>query len=170
MNCRINAEDPSRNFAPSPGRVEEFVPPGGPGIRIDTALVDGTVVPEYYDSLIAKIASSGRTRETVIQRLKGALSETIITGVETTIPLHQTILKDKRFLRGEYHTQLLDNEISTWDFKPQLSKEEIAMLYLTLNYPFSGQGRFQLQTSQTRWRNAPQTEPTPRPPLFVEGL
>src|SRR5437667_4394112 len=61
MNCRINAEDPSRGFAPSPGRVEEFVPPGCPGVRVDTAMIDGAVIPEYYDSLIAKIASYGRT-------------------------------------------------------------------------------------------------------------
>jgi acetyl-CoA carboxylase, biotin carboxylase subunit len=170
MNCRINAEDPSRNFAPAPGRVEKFVPPGGPGIRVDTAMIDSAVIPEYYDSLIAKIASHGRTREEAIQRLKGALSETIITGVETTIPLHQTILEDKVFLRGDYHTQLLDNKIATWNFKPQLSKEEVAMLHLTANYPFPGTSKPQLETNQTRWRNTLQKQPTPRQPLFVEGL
>src|SRR5204862_3516901 len=68
MNCRINAEDPSKGFAPSPGRVEQFVPPGGPGIRVDTAIIDGAVIPEYYDSLIAKIASYDRTREEPNQR------------------------------------------------------------------------------------------------------
>jgi acetyl-CoA carboxylase biotin carboxylase subunit len=170
MNCRINAEDPSRAFAPSPGHVEEFVPPGGPGIRVDTAMIDGAVIPEYYDSLIAKIASHGRTREEAIQRLKGALSETIIIGVETTIPLHQTILEDKGFVRGDYNTQFLDNKISTWNFKPQLSKEEVAMLHLTANYPFPVTSKSQLESGRTRWRNTLQTEPTPRQPLFVEGL
>jgi len=170
MNSRINAEDPSRNFAPSPGRIEEFVPPAGPGIRVDTAIIDGAVVPEYYDSLIAKIASHGRTREEAIQRLKGALSETIVNGVETTIPLHQTILEDKGFVSGDYHTQLLDNKIATWDFKPRLSVEEVAMLDLTADYPLSGTGKSSLQNSQTRWRNTLQTEPSPRQPLFVEGL
>ena len=170
LNCRINAEDPSRNFTPSPGQIEEFVPPGGPGIRVDTALVDGTVVPEYYDSLIAKIASHGRARDEAIQRLKGALSETIIDGVKTTIPVHQAILEDKMFVRGDYHTQLLDTKISTWDFSPQLSKQEIAMLYLTMSYPSSRTDNFRLQTRQNKWRNAPQMEPTPRQPLFVEGL
>jgi acetyl-CoA carboxylase biotin carboxylase subunit len=170
MNCRINAEDPSRGFAPSPGRVEEFVPPGGPGIRVDTAMIDGAVIPEYYDSLIAKIASYGRTREEAIHRLKGALSETIIIGIETTIPLHQTILEDKGFVRGDYHTQLLDNKISTWNFKPQLSMEEVAMLHLTANYPLSGISKSQLERTPTRWRNTLQTEPSPRQPLFVEGL
>jgi acetyl-CoA carboxylase biotin carboxylase subunit len=170
MNCRINAEDPSRNFAPSPGRVEEFVPPGGPGIRVDTAMIDGAVIPEYYDSLIAKIASHGRTREEAIQRLKVALSETIITGVETTIPLHQTILENEGFVRGDYHTQLLDNKISTWDFKPQLSMEEIAMLHLAANYPTSGTSKSSFQNDKTRWRNTLQKELMPRQPLFVEGL
>src|SRR6266571_1823963 len=170
MNCRINAEDPSRGFAPSPGRVEEFVPPGGPGIRVDTAMIDGAVIPEYYDSLIAKIASHGRTREEAIQRLKGALSETIVIGLETTIPLHQTILEDKDFVCGDYHTQLLDNKISTWNFKPQLSKEEIAMLHFAANHPFLGTSKSKLERTQTRWRNTLQTEPSPRQPLFVEGL
>src|SRR5438094_5409905 len=85
MNCRINAEDPSKGFAPSPGHVEEFVSPGGPGVRVDTATIDGAVIPEYYDSLIAKIASYGRSRKEAIQRLKGALSETISIGVATAI-------------------------------------------------------------------------------------
>jgi len=98
------------------------------------------------------------------------LSETVIIGVETTIPLHQTILEDKSFVRGDYHTQLLDNKISTWNFKPQLSKEEVAMLHLTANHPVLGTGKSQLESGQTRWRNALQTEPSPRHPLFVEGL
>jgi acetyl/propionyl-CoA carboxylase alpha subunit len=126
-------------------------------------MIDGADIPEYYDSLIAKIASHGRTREEAIQRLKGALSETIIIGVETTIPLHQTILENKGFVRGDYHTQLLDN-------KPQLSKEEVAMLHLTANHPFLGTSKSQPESSQTRWRNTLQTEPSPRHPLFVEGL
>src|SRR5438094_7930684 len=71
MNCRINAEDPSKGFVPSPGRVEEFVSPGGPGIRVDTAMINGAVIPEYYDSLIAKIESAVIQREEAIQRLKG---------------------------------------------------------------------------------------------------
>src|SRR5438094_10584568 len=107
MNCRINAEDPSRGFAPSPGRVEEFVPPGGPGIRVDTAMIDGAVIPEYYDSLIAKIASYDRTREEAIERLKGALSDTIIVGVETTLPVHWTICGDKSSVRGDYYIQFI---------------------------------------------------------------
>jgi acetyl-CoA carboxylase, biotin carboxylase subunit len=170
MNCRVNAEDPSKSFAPSPGRVDEFVPPGGPGIRVDTAMTAGAVIPEYYDSLIAKIASHGQTREEAIQRLKGALGETIIVGVETTIPLHQNILEDKGFARGDYHTQILDNKISTWNFKPQLSTEEIAMLYLTANYPFPSKSKPQPESRLTSWRDTLQKEPASRQALFVEGL
>src|SRR5207249_6678704 len=70
MNCRINAEDPSKGFVPSPGRVEEFVSPGGPGMRVDTAMIDGAVIPEYYDSLIAQFASHGRTRGEASPRLE----------------------------------------------------------------------------------------------------
>jgi acetyl-CoA carboxylase, biotin carboxylase subunit len=170
MNCRINAEDPSKGFAPSPGRVVEFVPPGGPGIRVDTAITDGAVIPEYYDSLIAKIAAHAQTREEAIQRLKGALSETIMVGVETTIPLHQNILEDKGFVRGDYHTQLLDNKISSWNLKPQLSTEEVAMLYLAANYPFPEMSKSHLESSRGRWRDTLQKDPAPRQPLFVEGL
>jgi acetyl-CoA carboxylase biotin carboxylase subunit len=169
MNCRINAEDPSRNFAPTPGLVEEFVPPGGPGIRVDTALFNGAVVPEYYDSLIAKIAAQGRTRVEVTERLKTALSETIITGVETTIPVHQAILTQRSFLQGNYHTQLLDEKMSSWDLRPKLSKEEVAILYMTTKYPVPETTRSQ-QPPHNTWRSLPQTDPAVRKPLFVEGL
>jgi acetyl-CoA carboxylase, biotin carboxylase subunit len=169
MNCRINAEDPSRNFAPTPGHVEEFVPPGGPGIRVDTALFNGAIVPEYYDSLIAKIAAQGLTRSEVIERLKTALSETIITGVETTIPLHQAVLTHRSFLQGNYHTQLLDGKMSSWDLRPRLSNEEVAMLYMTTKYPVPGTTESQ-QPPRNNWRSLPQTDPAVRKPLFVEGL
>src|SRR5207249_722924 len=77
MNCRINAEDPARGFIPSPGRVDKFVPPGGPGVRVDSALYDGAFVPEYYDSLVAKVAAQGLDRREVIERMKVALGETV---------------------------------------------------------------------------------------------
>ena len=170
MNCRINAEDPSRNFAPTPGLVQEFVPPGGPGIRVDTALFNGAVVPEYYDSLIAKIASLAPTRDEAIQRLRMALNETIVTGVETTIPVHQAILENKNFLLGNYHTQMLDEKMSSWDLRPKLSKEAIAMLYLTTKYPVDGRNGFQRDQGREKWRSVPQTEPIGRTPLFVEGI
>ncbi|HZY48123.1 MAG TPA: acetyl-CoA carboxylase biotin carboxylase subunit, partial [Candidatus Bathyarchaeia archaeon] len=167
LNCRINAEDPSRNFAPAPGRVEQFVAPGGIGVRVDTSLFNGAPVPEYYDSLIAKIACSGRSREETIRRMKGALSETIIAGVETTLPVHEAILEDKGFLRGEYHTQLLDEKISTWDLSHLLSREEVAMLYLTTKYKSLRAKEFRSKEIE-RWRDGLREEPGTRQPLFVE--
>src|SRR5947208_5182955 len=82
MNCRINAEDPARGFIPSPGRVDKFVPPGGPGVRVDSALYDGAFVPEYYDSLVAKVAAQGLERRVVIERMKVALGETVVGGLK----------------------------------------------------------------------------------------
>jgi acetyl-CoA carboxylase biotin carboxylase subunit len=86
INCRINAEDPRRNFVPSPGTVIHYHPPGGPGIRVDSALFSGCSIPEYYDSMIAKLASWGRNRGEAIHRMKAALEEIEIIGVPTTIP------------------------------------------------------------------------------------
>src|SRR5713101_10134224 len=114
MNCRINAEDPALGFVPSPGRVEKFVPPGGPGVRVDSALYDGAFVPEYYDSLVAKIATHGLDRPQAIERMRVALGETVVEGVKTTIPVHQTILENGNFLEGNYHVQFLDKMLSGW--------------------------------------------------------
>src|SRR5208337_3884603 len=87
INCRINAEDP-RNFAPSPGTVIHYHPPTGPGVRVDSALFSGYTIPEYYDSMVAKLATRGRDRDEAIQRMRVALDEIEIAGVPTTIPLH----------------------------------------------------------------------------------
>src|SRR5438132_1968782 len=100
LNCRINAEDPARGFIPSPGRVDRFVPPGGPGVRVDSALYDGAFVPEYYDSLVAKVAVLGLDRAEVIGRMKVALTEMIVDGIKTTIPVHQTILEGRKYRLG----------------------------------------------------------------------
>src|SRR5207244_8374703 len=112
MNCRINAEDPARGFIPSPGRVDKFVPPGGPGVRVDSALYDGAFVPEYYDSLVAKVAAQGLDRIEVIERMKVALGETVVAGIRSTVPVHQAILEDRKFLQGKYHVQFLDKMLS----------------------------------------------------------
>src|SRR5467141_263268 len=125
MNCRINAEDPAHGFIPSPGRVERFVPPGGPGVRVDTALYVGAFVPEYYDSLVAKIATRGLNRTQVIERMRVALEETMIEGVKTTIPVHQTILENRNFLQGNYHVQFLDKMLSGWKRQAEMTPDEI---------------------------------------------
>jgi acetyl-CoA carboxylase biotin carboxylase subunit len=101
IECRINAED-SEHFVPSPGTVTAWLPPGGYGVRVDSHLMPGAIVPPYYDSLIAKIIVHGRDRAEAIARMQRALSETHVEGVKTTIPYHQKLLADPAFLSGEH--------------------------------------------------------------------
>ncbi len=108
IECRINAEDPV-NFIPSPGMVSLFIPPGGHGVRTDTAAFSGWKVPAYYDSLIAKVIVHGRDREEAITRMKRALSEFVIEGIKTTIPFYLKILDNKDFISGNINTHFLDN-------------------------------------------------------------
>ena len=107
IECRINAEDPA-TFAPSPGRVTDFHAPGGPGVRVDSALYAGYRIPPNYDSLIAKLIVYGDDREQCRLRLKRALEEFVITGVKTTIPLHQALLDDPDFIAGDYSIKWLE--------------------------------------------------------------
>jgi acetyl-CoA carboxylase, biotin carboxylase subunit len=101
IECRINAEDPE-HFVPSPGTVTAWLPPGGYGVRVDSHLMPGAIVPPYYDSLIAKIIVHGRDRAEAISRMQRALAETLVEGVKTTIPYHQKLLADPAFLSGEH--------------------------------------------------------------------
>ena len=103
IECRINAEDPE-HFVPSPGTVTAWVPPGGYGVRVDSHLMPGAIVPPYYDSLIAKIIVHGRDRAEAIGRMRRALGETVIEGVKTTIPFHLKVLGDPSFLAGSFTT------------------------------------------------------------------
>src|SRR3989304_5803371 len=130
INCRVNAEDTAKGFAPTPGKVTRFVAPGGPGVRVDTALYDGCPVPEYYDSLIAKVAASGRNRQEAIKRVRIAIGETMIEGVKTTIPLHETLLEKPEFDKGDYHTQLLATLLLSEGLYPTLARENDAALFL----------------------------------------
>jgi acetyl-CoA carboxylase biotin carboxylase subunit len=108
IECRVNAEDPSRGFAPSPGTVEALHLPGGPGIRVDTHLFAGAAIPPYYDSLVAKVLAHGATRDEAIARMLRALGEFSIEGVATTVPLLLEILEDEPFVSGRYDTGYLD--------------------------------------------------------------
>ncbi|MEW6116689.1 MAG: acetyl-CoA carboxylase biotin carboxylase subunit [Nitrospirota bacterium] len=107
MECRINAEDPER-FIPSPGKLTLFMPPGGPGIRIDTAAYTGWVVPPQYDSMIAKLVVHGKNREEAIAKMKRALDEFIIEGIKTTIPFHKKVLNHPDFIKGNFNTHFIE--------------------------------------------------------------
>lgn len=110
IECRINAED-SESFLPSPGKIDIFHAPGGPGIRVDSHIYQSYVVPPYYDSLIGKIISHGETREIAIAKMKIALKEIVIEGIKSNIPLHQKILEDEAFIKGGVSIHHLENVI-----------------------------------------------------------
>jgi acetyl-CoA carboxylase biotin carboxylase subunit len=111
MEFRINAEDPDAGFRPSPGRITGLELPGGPGVRVDTAIYAGYSIPPFYDSLVAKLIVWGRDRQEAIARGRRALRELTIDGIKTTIPLHLRLLGDGGFQRGEYHTEYLDENV-----------------------------------------------------------
>jgi len=107
IECRINAEDPEK-FTPSPGKITAFNIPGGPGVRVDTAVYPGYVVPPYYDSMIAKLIVHARTRELAIARMKRALEMMVVEGIKTTIPLHIKIMNDEKFQKGDFSTKFME--------------------------------------------------------------
>ncbi|CAA9351145.1 MAG: Biotin carboxylase of acetyl-CoA carboxylase [uncultured Gemmatimonadaceae bacterium] len=116
MECRVNAEDPARNFQPSPGKISVFHPPGGPGVRLDTHVYTGYTVPPYYDSLLAKLICQGRDREECMRRMQIALESFIVEGVTTTIPFLARVMQNRRFQSGDIDTKFLERE-------PDLMKE-----------------------------------------------
>ncbi|MEW6052404.1 MAG: acetyl-CoA carboxylase biotin carboxylase subunit [Nitrospirota bacterium] len=107
IECRINAEDPER-FIPSPGRISLLSVPGGPGVRVDTAIYGGYLIPSHYDSLIAKLIVHGNTREEAITKMKSALDEFIIEGVNTTIPFHKKVMSNPDFISGNFTTNFVE--------------------------------------------------------------
>jgi acetyl-CoA carboxylase biotin carboxylase subunit len=111
IECRINAEDPANNFTPSPGKITRYHPPGGPGVRVDSHLYDGYVIPTYYDSLIAKLVVHAEDRRSAILRMERALEEFIIEGVKTTIPLHLRVLNHADFQKGAYSTTFIEKNL-----------------------------------------------------------
>ena len=110
IEVRVNAEDPARNFQPSPGRITTYHPPGGPGVRLDSHVYDGYSVPPYYDSLLAKLICQGRDREEAIARMVVALESFIIEGVTTTIPFLARVMQNDRFVAGDVDTKFLERE------------------------------------------------------------
>lgn len=108
IECRINAEDSERQFMPSPGHISFYLPPGGAGVRIDSAVYPGYTISPHYDSMIAKLIVWGATREEAIARMKRALSEFAIDGIRTTIPFHQKLLNHPKFVRGDFDIKFLE--------------------------------------------------------------
>ncbi|NGX47339.1 MAG: Biotin carboxylase [Chlamydiae bacterium] len=111
IQCRINAEDPAKNFAPSPGTLEYFIPPGGPHVRIDTACYAGYKIPPHYDSMIAKLIVHGKDRSEAIRIAQRALREFHVGGVKTTIPFHLYMFEDENFLNNDYTINYIDQRI-----------------------------------------------------------
>jgi pyruvate carboxylase subunit A len=110
IECRINAEDPLNDFAPSPGKLRRYRSPGGPGIRVDSGVYTGYVIPPYYDSLISKLVAQGRDRNEAIARMERALYEYIILGVNTNIVFHKAVLRNRRFRSGDINTNFIKEE------------------------------------------------------------
>ena len=109
IECRINAEDPEKDFRPSPGKITNFHAPGGHGIRIDTHVYTNYVIPPFYDSMIAKLITVAQTREEAISKMERALDEFVIEGIKTTIPFHQKLMKDEQFRKGVYTTKFMES-------------------------------------------------------------
>jgi acetyl-CoA carboxylase biotin carboxylase subunit len=107
IECRINAENPV-SFRPSPGRIVHYHPPGGLGVRVDSAVYHGYTIPPYYDSLVGKLIVHGRTRGECLMRLKRALDEFVVDGIETTLPLFRALVREKEIIDGEYHIHWLE--------------------------------------------------------------
>jgi acetyl-CoA carboxylase biotin carboxylase subunit len=111
IECRINAEDPAQNFRPAPGRITGWLPPGGPGVRIDSHVYTGYEIPPFYDSLIGKLIVWGVDREAALRRLRRALSECAVTGIPTTIDFHLALLDRPEFQRGEVYTKFVEEQM-----------------------------------------------------------
>ena len=158
INCRINAEDPRANFVPSPGTVIRYHPPTGPGVRIDTALFSGCNIPEYYDSLIAKLATWGVNRSDAIQRMKIALDETEIIGVPTTIPLHRELMRDETFVSGNFDTTYLNEFLPRLD-ENILQYEKLAAIAAAAVRAKAPSTRNVVPTTKpSRWRTMARTQ------------
>ncbi|HJR36262.1 MAG TPA: acetyl-CoA carboxylase biotin carboxylase subunit, partial [Gemmatimonadales bacterium] len=110
IECRVNAEDPARNFQPCPGQITAYHPPGGPGVRVDTHVYAGYTVPPHYDSLLAKVIVHGRDRAEALARMGQALDSFILEGVTTTIPFLARVIRSPAFVSGQVDTRFLERE------------------------------------------------------------
>ena len=111
IECRVNAENP-QTFRPSPGKITQFHPPGGLGVRIDSAVYQGYVIPPYYDSLVGKLIVHGKTRAECLMRLRRALDEMVVDGIETTLPLFRALVREPDIIDGDYHIHWLEQYLA----------------------------------------------------------
>ncbi len=124
LECRINAEDPLNDFAPTPGKIKGYHHPGGTGIRVDSGVYSSYTIPPFYDPLISKLIAWGRDRSEAIARMQRALNEYTILGVKTNIPFHQAVMGNERFVRGELGTHFLDREVTLIDDTRRIAEQE----------------------------------------------
>ncbi len=174
IEVRINAEDPAKGFLPGPGRVNQVRFPAGPGVRVDTHLYPGYEIPQYYDSMVAKLIVWGESRDIAISRMRRALSEFEIDGVPTTAKFHEAVLRHPSFLAGEFNTGFIEKEAayfkSQFSDVPEENAESAALLAALLvtqdqqrSSQLSQQSDQQLATSQTSlWRDRGRAESTHR--------
>jgi acetyl-CoA carboxylase biotin carboxylase subunit len=111
IECRVNAENPT-TFRPSPGKIKQYHPPGGLGVRIDSAVYQGYTIPPYYDSLVGKLIVHGKTRSECLMRLRRALDEMVVDGIETTLPLFRDLVRQDAIIEGDYHIHWLEQYLS----------------------------------------------------------
>lgn len=133
IECRIYAEDPDNQFLPSPGKIDTLRVPGGPGIRDDTGVYAGYEVPVYYDPLISKLAVWGRTRYEAVKRMERALKEYVVKGIKTTIPFHLRVMKNEKFIAGNFNTNFIDQEFFVQEHHRTHPHEEIAILMAAMS-------------------------------------
>jgi len=128
IECRIAAEDPYNNYLPSLGRIDFVSEPSGPGVRVDSSIFSGIEIPYFYDPMLAKLICWAETRAAAIERMKRALREYVIVGVQTNIPFHLQMLDDPRFIAGAFHTGFLDNEFKMAEQPASTDGDEVALL------------------------------------------
>jgi pyruvate carboxylase subunit A len=124
IECRINAEDPLDDFAPSPGKIKGYYSPGGAGIRVDSGVYTQYTIPPFYDPMISKLIAWGKDRNEAIMRMRRALYEYIIIGVKTNIPFHKAVMENPRFVEGALETHFIDGEETLFDDLKAIMKRE----------------------------------------------
>jgi pyruvate carboxylase subunit A len=124
MECRINAEDPFNEFAPCPGKLKAYHPPGGTGVRVDDGVYSSYIIPPYYDPMIAKLIVWGRERNETIRRMQRALYEYVILGIQTNIPFHKAVMKNLRFVTGDLETHFIERETTLLDDMKAIVEQE----------------------------------------------